>query len=188
MPNNMRSSRPPREFMLAVPRSVVDMYALHQMVWKHVDAIHRRENQGAAPAKDVTFLYRRQGARVTVRSCGFRISGMQNPLPLYSDAPRDLLIRLAPFMDKFTSHLHDPNDVIRRLFAKTGLTLLSHEIQDAGLATGHKMIDGRHNAIELPYFDVRASVKPCDMEVAQSFWNNGLGRGKRFGFGMPVLA
>jgi len=178
----------PREFELAVPDCVTDLYALHQMVWMQVDKIHRREKGRPARTEEVKFLYRRESGRLIVRSNALRQIGHDAHLPFFDRAPRDLLICVAPFRDKFSARFHDVNDTIYRLFSNTGLSLLEHEILNQGVSTGQKMIGGLPHTIDLPFFEVKARVQPSNMPLAESFWRNGIGRGRRFGFGMPVLA
>ena len=176
-----------RDFSLAVPDNVTDMYALHQMVWSQFDRILRRENMGRMN-HDASFLYRRNAGLVTVRSAALRAAGQQNPCPLRQGIARKIRVCLAPFRDAQQRSKQDVDQAINRVFERTGVSLLQFQVIDQGVGVGQKVIDGRVSRIELPFFELEAEVVQMDPCAAQEFWNIGAGRGRRFGFGMPVLA
>lgn len=176
-----------RTITLIVPSQMTDIYALHQAVWDHVDKIHQRENAGRVPGPDTQFLYRRDGARVTVRGNCFKTAGIPTPIPpLQASTPKSFKLCIAPFRNLRQQDMNyrSVNEAIQRAFENAGLVLIDHQCEQMGIATGVKVKAGQF--IELPYFNITGNVACPDRDHWDNFWTNGIGRGRRFGFGMPI--
>ena len=193
MLSNVRCGRV-REVSLIIPDDVCDIYEIHQIVWSHVGQVLAKENGGVRPrAQDdggVRFLYRRDENLIRVRAELFKNAGQVVDMP--SDkSTRTLRIQIAPFRDAFSLRSKtnsEVQDYIKSLLVKAGFEVKDMRTNYLGLASGKKnKPSGGTLNIDLPVFGVVANVSIQDAKATHRAWIDGIGRGKRFGFGMPVL-
>lgn len=170
-----------RELLLAVPGDTTDIYARHQQVWAAI-APNVRSGQ--------EFLYRQESPRlIRVRS-----NALPNGKPVML---RDGWMRL----DAVVSDRYDRNkerDVpedqavawISKLVQNAGFDIRSIELERYLIVTGRKP-----SKEGVPGHRIRYSTATFRMDLAvnnpfeaQQAWRQGIGRGRRFGFGMLVHA
>lgn len=167
-----------QELCLAVQsRPDADIYALHQLTWQQVSS-HMRF------AWTPKMLWRRDGGLVRIRitdGCAVRATPVR--ATLHAGARMSLDVRLALWRDLSQSH-RDPTGRAREMIESHGARV--HEIKlRAGIATGYKSRIGAD--IRLPVAHCVASITVEDPQALARAWSMGIGRGRRFGFGMPVL-
>jgi len=164
------------EIVLAVPPSMRDMYQLHQAVWDHVD-------RSQAVRHRPVILYRQdQGmVRVRVSDCAIMYGrGRPDRASFAEGHAMDWQMRLALWRDLTQSR--DIKARIMEMLERAGVEVQFLRFRK-GMSEGRK----RHHLIRLPVADVEAHVRISDPIKARHAWVHGLGRGRRFGFGM-ILA
>lgn len=166
-----------REFVFSVPAAVSDLYQLHQMVWSQVDFLR---DVRARP----TILYRRDRGMLRVRVSGVAMRHGQSVI-IHPDVGEvvDLKIRAALWRRV------GPSDGAARtrageLLSAAGLEPIAMTVTTS-VAEGYKARAGE--LIRLAVADVQAKCKVTDAAKAIDAWRCGIGRGRRFGFGMIVL-
>lgn len=167
-----------RELTLAVPRSVCDIYLLHQAVWEQIDA--SRDGK----LTDPEILYRRDGGCVSVRVGAASLKhGRSSSFAAVPGQHRRIALRCALWRDP-RLYGRSPQRRLRELLNVAGFELLEHEVSFF-VASGRKArIDAD---IQLPVADLHGTVRVLDQDKAHDAWRLGIGRGRRFGFGMLVM-
>lgn len=164
------------ELLIAVPSDQKDLYVLHQKVW---DQVSRSQAVQHRP----TILYRRDHGMVRVRvtDCAMR-GGLPSKVAFKQDECRSLSVRMALSRTGRTMRPDQALERARDLLERNGMKLVDCDIDcwtDRGIKKGM--------CIDLGIADVRGKVRIEQPELAASAWRNGIGRGKRFGFGMLVF-
>lgn len=154
-----------------------DIYGLHQLTWQHVSTAARF-------AWTPKILWRRDGGLVRIRITGSHAVGAR-PVhaTLRSGALMTLDIRLALWRDLPQS----PRDPVARaceLIESHGTRVREIRVRQ-GIASGYKSRIGAE--IRLPVAHCVASITVEDPQALARAWATGIGRGRRFGFGMPIL-
>ena len=167
-----------QEVLLAAPSADQDIYRLHQSVWQQV-------SRAQATRHRPTLLYRREGGlvRVRVTDSALKFSAPQRQ-HFCSGSTHKLQVRLV--LDRTGEKSLSEGWASQRateLLADAGLDVLAIKAAPSR-ASGVK--DGMK--ITLGIADVLAKVRVMQPELAASAWCRGIGRGKRFGFGMPMLS
>lgn len=155
-----------------------DIYTLHQLTWQYVSAAVRFA--GSTPK----MLWRRDGGLVRIRITDSHAAGAR-PVhaTLRSGALMTLDVRLALWRD-LSQSARDPVSRACELIEAHGARV--HEIKvRQGIASGYKSQIGAQ--IRLPVAHCVASVRVEDPQALARAWATGIGRGRRFGFGMPLL-
>jgi hypothetical protein len=166
------------ELTLAIPAAMRhDIYYLHQAVWRHVKSSQRLQ-------RTPTILFRHDDGVLRVRVTD---SPVVRSMPVRSTfvagRPMALDVRLALWRNVHPSN-GCPKDRARDIIENHGLQLHDMTI-DCSTACGYK---AKTNAdIELPVARVKARVTVADPNAVADAWSNGIGRGRRFGFGMMIL-
>lgn len=166
-----------QELLLAAPHGCAeDLYLAHQAVW------HATSHQRSV-AKRPTLVYRVDGGLIRVRVSDCAMRGTR---PVKAElAIGDVL----PLRLRLALWLQVPNRTdraridqrIRDLMTQAGLELLSHGYSLA-VASGYKAKQSSY--IELPVVSLDAKVRIMQPDKVAEAWINGIGKGKRFGFGM----
>ena len=167
---------------LALPGDTDDLYVRHQQVWA---ALRTQVREGR------DFLYRMVSPRVVLVRSPLLTRGT-----VVSDVPPATVE-----LDVVASDRVDRNKeraVARELIDSwTARLLLLHGLQAArvevvrhGTAAGAKLARGADagHLIRFGVATVRADVRVLDPSLARRAWRYGVGRGRRFGFGMLVPA
>lgn len=168
-----------RELLIAVPRTLRDIYLLHQEVWRQI------EDSRDVRLRSPEILYRRDGGCVSIRVGAAALRhGSPSSFSARLGEVRPFALRCALWRDEAQLRHQCPDRRVRELLATAGMELLDHELT-LGVASGHKSrIDA---AINLPTADLRGRLRIIDHRRAAQAWRLGIGRGRRFGFGMLVL-
>lgn len=170
--------------------SDMDLYATHQAVWDVVSKrcitsnpqlIYRVDNCGDG-----------KGGLIHVRVVGAALEGSRAMRTTFAVGQRlTASCRIAPWRSvRQLQHASAEvlQDRVRDIFANAGLELPQHDglnILQTGVQTGRKCKLGVD--IQLPYVDCLAQLVVTDASLAARAWNTGIGRGRRFGFGMLCL-
>lgn len=164
------------ELLLAVPAVQQDLYALHQAVWERVS---RAQVVKHAP----TILYRRDKGLTRVRVSDCAIHGGLPALACFRENDVvSLTVRLVLSRDGRPISPAFAQERVRDLVERSGMDPMAMEFS-CWQATGRK----HDMLIELGVADVEAKVRIRQPETAAHAWRHGIGRGKRFGFGMMVF-
>jgi hypothetical protein len=162
--------------MLAVPSGQHDIYRLHQQVWAHVDRLKRRMTPP-------NFIYRREGGLVRVRVEGDGARG--TPVRESFVLGQEIEVRVHLVLDRDGLLLSDTE-------AKTRATRL---LENAGFAVrGIRLLmcraEGRKRNMDITLTTAQVQVRCMvqDEALVTRAWVTGIGRGKRFGYGMPIAA
>jgi len=164
------------EIALAAPPSIRDIYRMHQDVWRHVDKAQSVRHRPV-------ILYRQdQGlVRVRVSDCAVMYGrGIPDRVSFESGQAMEWRVRLALWSD--LTQARDIKARILEILERAGVEVNFLRFRN-GVAEGRKL----HHVIQLPIADVEAHVRILDPVQAKEAWLRGLGRGRRFGFGM-ILA
>jgi len=165
-----------REILVALPHSRGDIYRRHQLVWR---AMHGRARQGSA------FLF----AEVSPHLVRVRSSCLErgSPSSLAEGIHRLQLVtarrdglRMTVIPDA------DVTEWVSALLDQHGLRTCHVELRGSSIVTGIKRdrITGKEMNIQLPVKDLLIDVSISHRAKANLAWAHGIGRGKRFGFGM----
>jgi hypothetical protein len=167
-----------RQLLLAVPDAERDIYVLHQRVWEQLDASLEIRTQ----PPDI--LYRRHRGCITVRVSGVPLRhGLLDSLATEPGQVRRFSLQCALWRD-LGRRRQSPLAKLRELLDNAGCRLLDHRIT-MWVASGHKSRIG--SDIHLPVADVHGALLVVDQQRLHDAWRLGIGRGRRFGFGMLVL-
>jgi hypothetical protein len=167
------------EMILAVPTSMQDIYRLHQNVWMHVE-------RALAVRHRPTILYRQDRGMVRVRvSDAAVMQGCGTPERAFFEADQrmDWKIRLGLWRREQQATDNHIETRVFNMLERSGvevLTLRAHKSVSSGRKGSH--------VIQLPIADVQAQIRVIDPTMAAKAWLNGIGRGRRFGFGMIMAA
>lgn len=165
-----------REIMIAVPPYHGDIYRLHQLAWR---AMHPYARKG-----DEFIFASRSPSTIIVRSIklsrGKETRATEGPMQVCLVATtrsgqilRPLDVQSAP-------------DWLSHLLIEVGIKATNIQVVESSRARGKKRdpITGCVLDIELPVMQIRFDATLQDQGKAQLAWQRGIGRGKRFGFGM----
>lgn len=163
------------ELLIAVPAAQQDLYALHQVVW---DRVSRAQAVKHAP----TILYRRDKGltRVRVSDCAMH-GGQPTHVVFRENDVVSLDVRLVLSRNGRPLHTDFARARVRDLVERSGMDIIEMEFS-CWRATGRK----HEMVIELGVADVEAKVRIRQPDTVVHSWRHGIGRGKRFGFGMMV--
>lgn len=165
-----------REVMVALPDTGGDIYRQHQHVWKamHGDFRHGRE-----------FVYSMLSPHLAlVRST--RLSrGVTSVLPEHSMKATLVTAAQTPAGLRRLDR-DEARGMVASLLHRHGIMAARIEISSQRMATGCKVdrVTGRRHVIAVPISDVIFDARVHQPALAQLAWRDGIGRGKRFGFGM----
>jgi CRISPR associated protein len=168
--------------MLACPSTgdVQDLYLMHQAVW----SITERQKDVEHPP---TLIYRHDNGIIRVRISDCAMKGTK-PVDVSLAVGTQLSVRV-----KLALWRTVPQEVrhgqienrVRQLLHGAGLTCLKFRSSQY-VARGYK---SRLNAeIALPIADVSGTARIENADLTANAWTQGVGRGKRFGFGMLDLS
>jgi hypothetical protein len=163
-----------RELTLAIPPHGNDIYRRHQLVWR---AMH----QHACSGKD--FLFVAKSSNVMVIRSDHLHHGNESQL-------RDGELIVAIVAETRTGIVGKAiTDQLlpawmERMMANHGFRLQDMQASNLYYANGLKMEGERSFAIQLAVRDIRMDVSIIHRGKAQRAWQTGVGRGKRFGYGM----
>lgn len=169
-----------REVHLALPAHGGDIYRRHQLVWR---AMHARASTGRE------FIFRPVGDHLVVvrsealeRGCSTHVVDGRLMVSMVASARVPSVA--APLSDEALPRYLD------ELLTSHGFQLLSCHSTASYPVRGRKVDreTGQRHAIELPIRDVVVDVRITHRAKAELAWRLGIGRGKRFGFGMLVAA
>lgn len=164
------------ELFIAAPSAHQDLYAMHQRVWDRVSTAQAVKH---AP----TVLYRQDKGLVRVRVSDCAVYGGQFVAAGFcKDEIRSLNVRMVLSRDGKTMDRDLARRRVRELIDRGGMDLLEMNFC-CWRASGHK----RDMFIELGIADVAAKVRIRQPNAVAHAWRHGIGRGKRFGFGMMVF-
>jgi len=167
------SERPAREMLALLPPDTGrDLYGIHQAVWKAV-APHLRDGRAF-------IFWMTDPTCARVRSEHFGVGRPQ----LLRDGWLSTSLVTALRSKSGMRAVDDANlgPWLDRLAGENGLRLIDFSAKPLRFVRGHK---GRLGiTITLPVRDVRMRVKIEQRAKAELAWHRGIGRGKRFGFGM----
>lgn len=172
--------------VVAAPSSM-DLYATHQAVW----AVVSRRCTTSKPQ----LIYKAddcgdgKGGFIHVRVAGAALRGSRATRKTFSVGQHlSVSCRIAPW--RSAHHLQYANEQVlagrvAEIFATAGLELSCPDgltLLQTGVQAGHKCKLGVD--IRLPFVDCKAQLVVTDAVLASRAWSTGIGRGKRFGFGM----
>lgn len=164
------------ELLIAVPGKQQDLYDLHQRVWSRV-------SRAQAVAHRPTILYRCDKGLVRVRVSNCAMFGDQPVRASFcEDDLVSLEVRMALSRDGRPMTQGYARNRVFEIFERSGLDLIDAQLSIAR-ASGYK----QGMRIELGVADVEAKVRIRQPEAVAHAWRHGIGRGKRFGFGMMVF-
>ena len=167
------------EMILTVPsHCMFDIYRLHQVVWERV--VSGQYIKVWHPS----ILFRRDGPLVRVRVSNTAMATgapVTSVLCQGSDMSVDVHIALWRSMREVYGTAYDR---AKTILGEHGLELGKAHVT-CGVARGWKGRIGAH--IELPVARIEGAVRITDARAAANAWKLGVGRGKRFGFGMLQL-
>ena len=163
--------------MIALPSSMEDMYRIHQLVWAYIVP---KVQSNLTPS----FLYRLDNGLIRVRSrhlpAGRTLFKTLTPQrPIHIDlAAVEGSDHQQPVAEQ------DLQSWCQRKLEKAGFGVTSLAITGHEVRRGCKYADGRVHKIVIPVARVQASITLKDLQSCNDAWQNGIGRGKRFGLGM----
>ena len=172
------------ELMLAVPLQMTDIYDVHQRVWAEV-------SRAQAVTHRPVILYRHDPGliRVRIADCALRFRAGR-PVRIALEQGQVMRLQARVALWRTVPRHASPAKVLARvheLFAGAGLSGRPGDIQiDTSVVNGRKHRLGVCE-IELPVVTLQAQVEVIDADNAMAAWSGGMGRGKRFGFGMLDL-
>ncbi len=170
---------PVREILIATPGLPSDLYRMHQTVWLHAV-------KAAKPGKTPRFLYRVENGMVKIRSPDFNIGTVREfragrPCTLDIAAVIQSVVHGQQPVPRSALHSWAVNKLNDAGFYVRQLQVLRYEIhrgvkRDRNTAQKH--------LIELPVARIQLDLEIEDRSLADAAWCHGIGRGRRFGFGM----
>lgn len=165
------------ELLIAVPAAQQDLYAQHKAVWEQVSRV-----QAIDRAPTPTLLYRRDKglARVRVSDCAIH-GGLPTHAFFRENEVMSLDVRLVVSRDGRPVQPAFARARVRDLVEHSGMDIMEMEFSCSPVS-GRK----KDMLIELWVADVMAKVRIRRPDAAAFAWRHGIGRGKRFGFGMMV--
>lgn len=164
------------ELLIAVPAAQQDLYALHQKVWERV-------SRAQAVEHPPTILYRRDKGltRIRVSDCAMH-GGQSTQAGFCEDDVVSLDVRMVLSRNGKPMNQDFARTRVCELVERSGMDLMEMTFS-CWRATGRK-----HGMfIELGVADVEATVRIRQPDTVAHAWRHGIGRGKRFGFGMMVI-
>jgi len=178
----LRDESPLREVWLALPGATDDLYVRHQQVWAAL-ATQAREGRD--------FVYRYVSPRVAlVRGACLRQGVIVGDLPPPS-IKLDFVASDRVDRNKERPVPHDQvGDWAARLLVQHGMMPTALVVLNHSVAIGTKIARAGQPGHRIRYSvaTVRADVVVVDPGLSRMAWRLGVGRGRRFGFGMLVAA
>lgn len=170
------------DLLLPLP---TDIYLIHQMVWSRIKDLVR--NDSAVPS----FLYRIKDA-ITVTVRGDFKFGRFVTTNLLEGKKVEISADIVLYHDEFlfkTSTTQEHHQRLCALLAKHGFQTDSVEFT-ARIERGVKLNKntGKTHDIRLPVFSVRCVAQVSNRLEALKTMREGIGRGRRFGFGLLDVA
>jgi len=168
----------PREMLVALPGSTGDIYLRHQQVWKVMSPYVKR---GA------DFLYVLVGEHMARVRSEYLDRGVSAPRQGTDFVAALVTGRRRAIDQKITSVPEcELGQWLQLLLSEHGMVLQEFGVIRRYQATGLKVDRGQNSRqrIELPITDFSLRVKIANAARADEAWRRGLGRHKRFGFGM----
>lgn len=166
-----------REILIALPDSIPDLYGMHQQIWSHVE---RAVRPGFRP----NFLYRVEKGVAKVRSRDFQRGCIRSFKP--GRCSLDLVAVTRSLSGECPVAHADLVDWASQKIAGCGFIVNDLVIDEYNFQYGRKVLSsnrGSHN-IALPVAKLSLQLDVADKNLAHQSWIDGLGRGRRFGFGM----
>lgn len=185
--------QPTREIVVATPDTGEDLYAVHQQVWEGVSpwiGSGRRESDGGHGGGH-TFIYapespdpsRRHEGLWRVRSARLPAQGTRAArLPPSGTMCITLAASRTEQHRQLDIAADEQLDWACGVLARNGFTLRKPAITARWIAFGHKRSSGQR--IRLPACHLEADFDVVDPHLAGDAFAGGIGRAKRFGFGM----
>lgn len=167
-----------RELLIALPDSETDLYRIHQLVWNHVAKATRDQR------KRPEFIYRIDDGMIRVRS---RDLPAQVTRSTQFRANTPVQIDLAAVWGSEHENAVPASHMAAWCTQKlesVGFEVQALEVTDIQTRTGFKFADEGVQNIKIPVARVNATLKITDPVMATVAWQQGVGRGKRFGLGM----
>lgn len=171
-----------REIRLALPGDTEDLYVRHQQVWA---ALRTQVQEGR------DFLYRLVTPRVAlVRSAALLQGPVVDELP---PGRIELDLVASDRVDRNKERPVSKEEIVpwvMRLLMQHGLEARDVAVLRHGVATGLKPQRSEQPAHRIRYgvARIQAAVTISDQRLARAAWREGIGRGRRFGFGMLAAA
>lgn len=171
--------QPHREIMIAIPGLPSDLYQMHQCVWEH--AAH-----AAKPGKKPRFLYRVENGMVQVRGPDFRTGMVREFNPVRPVRLDIVAVKRSRVDGQIPVEASQLNDWMVGTLEKVGLKVRRLHIESYVIHRGIKRDrnTNRSHLIELPVARLQLKLDVQDQTLAIAAWSDGIGRGRRFGFGM----
>jgi hypothetical protein len=183
--HNAQCARTAQELLLAVPMQLADIYEVHQRVWSEVSRAQAVDHRP-------TLLYRHDPGMIRVRisDCALRRGSMARPVRISLVKGDEVSLRTQLALWRNVPPHASRTKVMERvieLLSSAGLDVKLPTL-DIGTSIG-RGCKQRHGGcdIALPVATVHARVEVMDPGKAAEAWVHGLGRGRRFGFGMLDL-
>lgn len=180
-----------REVLVAVPGNQEDLYLRHQQVW---DAAGRRFGARAGFNTVHEFLFRRESPQIyRLRSSTFQPAGAQAvALPTSGTSYRFDIELVAMRGSDHSEPVHPPhlNDWVESLLGRNGFKVSAFSSNSLAWHRGVKQIKDRPGSsmrIAYQIARVAGTLSVSDTALAQAAFTSGIGRGRRFGFGMLDL-
>lgn len=171
-----------QELMVACPNTgdEQDLYLMHQTVWSITE---RQQEVRHVP----TLLYREDAGVIRVRVSDCAMRGTK-PVGVSLALGAEMEVRVKLALWRTVPHRVQPGQIehrVRQLLCGAGLTCLNVQSSQY-VARGYK--SSLNAAIALPIANVSGNVRVENAALAANAWTQGVGRGKRFGFGMLDLS
>lgn len=163
-----------REMTLAIPPHGEDIYRRHQLVWR---AMHRKAGSGQ------DFLFAAQSANVMLIRSDRLHQGVESQL---REGALTVSVVAETRMGNVGKAVSDQTlpEWMERMMDNHGFRLQGMQSSELYYANGLKMDGEKPLAILLAIRDIRMDVGITHRGKAQRAWQMGIGRGKRFGYGM----
>lgn len=161
--------------------SNMDLYATHQAVWEVVSK--------KCLTSQPQLIFRADDGLIHVRVADAALKGSRARCVTFEPGQvMTLGCRLAPWRSVHQLRCASRqviNERVNEIFTNAGLMVTNQaeiSVSQVGVQKGRKCRIGVD--IELPYVECKVRVSVSDASLAAQAWSNGIGRGKRFGFGM----
>lgn len=172
------------ELMLAVPLQMTDIYDVHQRVWEEVSRVQAVDHRPV-------ILYRHDPGliRVRITDCALSFRAAR-PVRVTLESGQMMVVRARVALWRSVPRHASCGKVLQRvheLLAGAGLGAHPGDIHvETSVVNGRKHKRGGCE-IELPVVSLKAQVQVREPANAMAAWSGGMGRGRRFGFGMLDL-
>lgn len=173
-----------REMDVILPAGVLeDIYKVHQYIWRAI------RDHSTTPQPLFLFRVSQGIARVRSRDIGGPYTQLKS-CPTQSDTLFELGVDLKAAHTVDGKETGIPASQIDewaiRVLQHNGFKVYEGSVRVEQLR-GEKNDHGRKHDIRFRVARIRARASIIDQSAAKAAWLNGIGRGKRFGMGMPTL-